>query len=226
MRGLGFFTLLMALMAGPAWAADYGNVEVYDWSGVYGGAHAGFIWADVDVDRSGSDFVDTLGSGFKADFDGFIGGILGGVNFQAGNVVFGMDMDFGWSTAEGNTRRDLINYDHDVDWVSHFRGKVGFALDRVLFYGAGGLALADFNVTGSNELDDGGTTAGWSAGGGLEYALTDNILIRGEYLHDEYIDDNVQACDNIGNCANFNIGSSDNIVRLGVSFKFEGGLAF
>src|SRR3954452_1726139 len=75
------------LLASPAKASDYlADVAPYDWTGVYGGVHAGFVQANVTVDNRDLNY--------DHDFDGFIGGVLGGVNFQAGNIVFGLDMDF------------------------------------------------------------------------------------------------------------------------------------
>ena len=91
--------------------------------------------------------------------------------------------------------------------------------------------MADFDVKssrgvqGNNQLDDGGHATGWSAGGGLEYAATDNLLVRAEFLHDEYTDEK-GICGLILGCNNFEVGFTDNIVRLGVSWKFMGGMAF
>jgi outer membrane immunogenic protein len=231
------------MLVSPAYAADFEG-EAYDWTGIYGGVHAGFIQANINVDArtrliEGEPTTDTLNLGYERDVDGFVGGALGGVNFQAGNFVFGLDMDFGGVAADGEgtahigTTEDNIRFEHGIDWNAHVRGRLGFALDRVFIYGAGGLAVADFDVKSNrslqsdNDLDDGGHATGWSAGGGLEYAVTDNILVRAEYLHDEYTEERFTVCD-VTNilCDNFNVGLTDNIVRLGVSWKFMGGMAF
>ena len=148
MRRLGFL-MLMAVLASPASAADYNNVMTYDWSGVYGGVHAGFIQADITVEGrgqtiEGQPIIDPLDLSYERDFDGFVGGALGGVNFQAGSFVFGLDMDFGGAVADGegtahgkgtvdgeDTVED-IRFQHGIDWAAHVRGRLGFALDRVL----------------------------------------------------------------------------------------------
>jgi outer membrane immunogenic protein len=239
------------MLASPAYAGDYFEDVAYDWTGVYGGVHAGFIQANVNVDGRAKVIdvsqpsVDVLSLSYERDVNGFVGGALGGVNFQAGNFVFGLDMDFGGVAADGEgtehvegTDRD-IRFQHSIDWNAHFRGRLGFAMDRVLFYGAGGLAIADFDVKSNRslqsdeDLDDGGHATGWSAGGGLEYAVTDNLLIRAEYLHDDYTDElfngkqNRAVCDVTKTlCDNFEVGLTDNIVRLGISWKFGGGMAF
>jgi outer membrane immunogenic protein len=242
------------MLASSAHASDYYSDVAYDWTGVYGGVHAGFIQANVTIDArsqliEGQTSADRLDLSYERDVDGFVGGALGGVNFQAGSFVFGLDMDFGGVVADGEgtehvegTEEDVrIRFEHGIDWNAHVRGRLGFALDRVLFYGAGGLAIADFDVKSNrslqsdNDLDDGGHATGWSAGGGLEYAVTDNLLIRAEYLHDEYSGEGngsgrgekFVVCD-VTNvlCDNFEVGLTDNIFRVGVSWKFMGGMAF
>jgi opacity protein-like surface antigen len=59
------------VLASPAKAADYlADVAPYDWTGVYGGVHVGFIQANVSVENRDLDF--------DRDFNGFAGGVLGG----------------------------------------------------------------------------------------------------------------------------------------------------
>jgi len=239
------------VLVSPARASDYlTDVAAYDWTGVYGGVHAGFIQANVNVDAQtrlivGEPTTDRLNLSYERDVDGFVGGALGGVNFQAGYFVFGLDMDFGGvaagdgdgtAHAKGTVGGDVIediHFQHSMDWNAHVRGRLGFAMDRVFVYGAGGLAIADFDVKSNRglqsdqDIDDGGHATGWSAGGGLEYAITDNLLVRAEYLHDDYTDEK-GICHTVANdCLdNVNVGFTDNIVRLGVSWKFMGGMAF
>ncbi len=54
------------------------------------------------------------------------------------------------------------------------RGRLGYAADRVLFYGTAGGAVGDVTA---------GQSAGWTAGAGLEAALTENLTARIEYLY-------------------------------------------
>jgi outer membrane immunogenic protein len=232
------------MLVSPAHASDFYSDVAYDWTGVYGGVHAGFIQANVTVDGrarliEGQPSTDRLDLSYERDVDGFVGGALGGVNFQAGSFVFGLDMDFGGVVADGEGTEHVegtemdIRFQHGIDWNAHVRGRLGFALDRVLVYGAGGLAIADFDVKSNrslqsdNDLDDGGHATGWSAGGGLEYAVTDNLLIRAEYLHDDYTDEEFIVNDVTAVVSdNFQVGFTDDIFRVGVSWKFMGGMAF
>ena len=231
------------MLASPAYASDYYSDVAYDWTGVYGGVHAGFLQANINVDGrprtiQGQPSIDDLELSYERDVDGFVGGALGGVNFQAGSFVFGLDMDFGGVAADGSGSEHLegteenVRFQHGMDWNAHVRGRLGFALDRVFIYGAGGLAVADFDVKSNralqseSDLDDGGHATGWSAGGGLEYAVTDNVLVRAEYLHDEYSEEEFIVTDVTLVSDKFEVGFTDNIFRVGVSWKFMGGMAF
>ena len=97
--------------------------------------------------------------------DGFVVGGQLGVNWQFNNFVLGAEgdgsfVDWGGTEAVGTAR---------------LRG--GIAFDRFLAYGTGGVAFQDFE------------DAGWVAGGGGEYAVTDNVTVGVEYLHYD-IEDN------------------------------------
>ena len=70
------------------------------------------------------------------------------------------------------------------------RGRIGIPFDHLLIYGTGGLAFADVSMNqtvtvGTNRQLAGSTDktkAGWTLGGGAEYALCDNITLKGEAL--------------------------------------------
>src|SRR5581483_9206177 len=61
------------------------------------------------------------------------------------------------------------------DWLGTARGRLGYAVDKSLFYGTGGLAVGrvkntfQFDVTGAdNYIADAETRVGWTAGAGWE----------------------------------------------------------
>ena len=80
-------------------------------------------------------------------------------------------------------------------------GRVGYALDRSLFYVKSGAVFTQVNSTNSstpihindpnpfnsNSINSGGTTPGYAIGGGLEYAPTwfsnKNLTLKVEYLY-------------------------------------------
>ena len=116
------------------------------------------------------------------------------------------------------------------------RGRIGIAFDRALIYGTGGVALTGFNTTivdttgfftgapGTNATFS-NTRAGWTAGGGIEYAVTDNWWVRAEYRYS-----------NFGNTTDFPFAGAlpfadsfvslrhhltENQVQAGLSYRFD-----
>ena len=88
------------------------------------------------------------------------------------------------------------NGSRKLEWLGTTRARVGFVAtpdNRLMFYGTGGFAYGGgsrhFDVFDSlNGWDwsgNGGsqTRTGWTLGAGVEYAITNNITIKGEYLY-------------------------------------------
>jgi outer membrane immunogenic protein len=121
--------------------------STYNWSGAYIGINAGGGWLkDDEGNRNG----------------GLIGGTLG-YNFQPGGPwVWGLEGDLGYFS------------NSDLKYLGTVRGRIGYAIDRLLPYITGGLAVMS---------DDGSARAGWTLGAGLEYALMQNLSIKAEYLY-------------------------------------------
>src|SRR5271157_4883312 len=143
---------------------------------------------------------------------GFIGGGQAGYNWQTGAFVLGVETDFDGSSLSrsrsivGPAFADFVNPSTtdfftangkiSLDWLGSTRGRVGFVAtpdNRLMFYGTGGVAYgggsAHLNVfdnangwfwsSGSNSA----TRTGWTVGGGVEYAFTNNIIFGAEYLY-------------------------------------------
>ena len=68
-----------------------------------------------------------------------------------------------------------------------------------------------------------GNKVGWALGGGLEYALTENLSTKIEYLHAQFGNgDNTYSSGILRDCQNF-FGDSKNsidIVRVGLNYRF------
>ena len=105
------------------------------------------------------------GFGDGAFDDGFVVGGQLGVNWQFNSFVLGAEGDGSWTDWGGS------------DAVGTVRLRGGFALDRFMPYVTGGAAFQDFE------------DVGWVAGGGVEFALTDNVSAGVEYLHYDFDDD-------------------------------------
>jgi opacity protein-like surface antigen len=142
------------------------------------------------------------------------GGTIGG-NYQTGAFVFGVEGDFDWDNIKGNPSA-CIGCQVSSTWLATARGRVGVAWDRLLFYGTGGVAFQNvkFAVTAPPLTAPLATTVnaiGWTAGGGVEYALSPNWSVKAEYL---YVNFNNQT---IGP-GTFTL--IENVVRGGVNYRF------
>lgn len=200
-------TLTVVLMSGTSvFAADVIQdiapepvpfVQPFTWTGGYAGVQAGYGFGDVDIDADDdSSLLDDLDDDFDFDSndDGFLGGVHVGYNYQfgAGNgFVLGAyaDIDFTTLDIQVDDIDDIDGIDDDeigdVDFIARGMAKVGYAFDRTLVYGQAGVAYlsADLDV-----LDDDINEAGYAVGAGLDYAITDNVVIGGDYVFHQFDD--------------------------------------
>jgi outer membrane immunogenic protein len=202
------------LCVGAASAADlpartYSKAPVvptevaYDWSGFYVGGQLGYLWGKTRV------LDDGVLTESGAPTNGVAGGLLAGYNWQRGPLVFGLEADVSWLNAVGHgfappvvvVPPPPLPNTYKINWDSHFVGKVGFASGHWLFFATGGAALAGFNfqegvspgVTPPPGI--GATMVGFSLGGGIEYAFTQNLLARLQYIYDDFGGHNFSALD-------------------------------
>jgi outer membrane immunogenic protein len=79
------------------------------------------------------------------------------------------------------------------------RGRLGYAFDRVLVYGTGGFAYGSedtyLNAAPLLTFSRSADLTGWTAGGGVEYAVTNNVSVKTEYLYFEFDRNNIAAID-------------------------------
>ena len=189
----------------PAKAPAYVPPPIYNWTGFYVGINGGGGWGRSDFSAPfASSSFDTSG--------GVAGGTIG-YNWQAGQVVFGLEGDFDWSNIRGSgfcgglTTCEIRN-----NWLATARGRLGYAFDRFMPYVTGGLAVGDIKTSIAGFGDTRDTKAGWTAGGGVEAAIAGPWTAKVEYL---YVD--LGSTDSIlGSDAKF----KTNIVRAGVNYRF------
>lgn len=175
---------------------------IFSWSGFYVGGHAGYAWGRSQTDVGRPDALD-CGNGpscenIAYDINGAFGGGYLGYNWQAGSFVFGLEAEGGYIGAR-KTVFSTIATDHRFETsyggYGAFTGRAGFAVDRTLFYAKGGFAVAriknealdDFPTPDPEHIGRSDTTRwGWAAGAGIEYAITNNWIVRGEYLYMQF----------------------------------------
>lgn len=182
--------LAAGLAAGAAAAADYRAAPLpppppppANWAGSYIGGHAGYIWTDITVlDVAAPPAIDE-------EVNGFIGGILGGHNWQNGMWIFGIDLDAGWSNANGTGTTappPPAPNEYDLDWNAHIRARLGAeVMPGFMVFGAVGVAFTHLKFTdGDDGAQQEGTFTGASAGLGAELMFSRNFIVRAEWLHD------------------------------------------
>ena len=168
----------------------------------------------------------------------FAGPFVGG-NYQFNRFVLGVEGDWQWSNLTGNNQvlaalgstgalpSGPFTVSTSTKDYGSIRGRLGFTFDRFLLFGTAGWATGNpstaFALTGSAPfVTTGGKSNGWTAGGGLEYAITDTILGRIEY---RYTDLATSGFVNVP--ANIADGGSRTPIsdfRVGFAYKLGGGL--
>jgi outer membrane immunogenic protein len=153
----------------------------YNWTGFYVGGHLGGAFGNTSWIDPFSGFADS------PSIAGFVGGAQVGVNYQVNAIVFGLEGDFSGANLSGSAT-DAAGFTHSTStyWTSTVTGRLGYAVNRALFYGKGGVAFANERDTvtdpfGNVATDGTATRTGWTAGAGIEYALDHNWSARVEY---------------------------------------------
>ncbi len=196
------------MIGSSAYAADIEPPAPYDWSGLYLGLHAGYLWGDVSIEEE-----EAAPGG---DIEGFVGGALAGFNVQFDSLVLGVEGDIGWSDADGEGGQILvIDYSYDLNWNAHIRAKAGFAFDNTLIFVAGGYAHADLDIDQEVSGGIGGGYDGWSIGGGIDHAFSDDWIGRIEYLHDDFGDKDYEE-----DLEDYTADLNTDTVRAALIFKF------
>jgi outer membrane immunogenic protein len=214
--------LLALAAAGAVSAADLSVAPIYkappmaappayNWSGFYVGLNGGGGWGTSNWDTAGS---------FNLS-GGVVGGTAGG-NWEIGHAVIGLEGDVDWSNLKGSATSALCaaGCTTNNDWLATVRGRAGYAFDRVMPYVTGGLAVGDIKASTPGFAGGTQTNAGWTAGGGVELALTNNWTAKAEYLHVDL--GNMNCGFSCGAGANNNVSVKSDLVRGGVNFRFGG----
>ena len=133
----------------------------------------------------------------------------------------------------------FANGHFNLDWIGTTRARVGFVAtpdNRLMFYGTGGFAYAggssNFTIFDATHGlawsgNPSSSRTGWTLGAGAEYAFTNNITFKGEYL---YVNLGSRSFTTVGNLAattafpdvfaTAKINYNANLFRVGVNYKF------
>jgi outer membrane immunogenic protein len=163
----------VAAVAAPALAADLPAkmpvkappivAPVYNWTGFYLGAHAGYRWADADFTSDPYSFTPPTASAVAIPgrnesyrLNGGIVGLQGGYNFMfAPQWLLGVEGDWSWGHSSDSNASTITgtaasgdgftlsrNSEVELTWQATLRGRLGYVGGPWLFYGTGGIAFA------------------------------------------------------------------------------------
>jgi opacity protein-like surface antigen len=210
---------------------------VYNWTGAYVGAFAGRA-------RGDEQWTYTNGSGqVDPEFAGNVVGGQAGYNVQVGKLVFGVEGDYGFSNAIGGKSCPaaaaggngfFFTCDAEADRLASITGRLGITWGRALFYGKGGWAAGDISASAHlNPGTAGGANIGvplalpvkttnwangWTVGGGMEFALTNNWSAKAEYMHFDLGSDRYQVNDIP---ETVDAATRGDVVRVGINYHFQ-----
>lgn len=191
MKKLLILTALLASTA-AAPAADISRpslpASTFQLAGAYVGVTPGYAWGSADTFST----------------KGALGSLYAGWGYQFGSLYAGIETDFGWSNIKGSqdttgkigTVPFAERIENKIDWLGTTRARIGYAMGSVMLYGTGGAAYgrvasttttcmgcSSLNSSFTDSVSQSDTRLGWSAGAGIEYAVTQNLAVRTEWIH-------------------------------------------
>jgi len=157
----------------PVYKAPPVMAPMYNWTGFYIGGNIGYSWGNASGDVNVTGLPASLPTSYSgsAKPDGIIGGGQIGYNWQANNLVFGLEADFQGSgeKATGSATSDPFTFsspffvnaipgtlnqsggEASILWFGTVRGRAGMLVTpTILLYGTGGLAYG--RISGSDTI--------------------------------------------------------------------------
>jgi outer membrane immunogenic protein len=249
MTKLFFPTLLLSALSFPALGADLPNIKgppayepsppEFSWTGFNIGINGGY---------GGDNFVypASIGGATGAasiTSSGFLAGGQIGFNYQfpGSNFVAGFEGDADWTSIRGQLSAyavggpagagSFVTAGTHLEYLGTARARLGMAFGNILPYVTGGFAYGvtssyvDFSVLGTTfAASVPALQEGWTAGAGLAYAITPNLILKTEYLYADLGERTLFAGTVAGVPASVRERATFNIVRAGVDWKFDWGM--
>lgn len=194
------------------------------WTGPYIG---GFVMGvgvesryDAECNNPDDCLIDPEMSGFTGG-----GGLLAGFNYDFGNgFLVGVEGDYGWAGKVDNDDPGEAT-EMKIQDIATLRARAGFIFnDDTLFYATGGAAWIKANFGGEvgaipdrEWIDDTQWVSGWTVGGGIEHAFTENFHARLEYL---YLDMENKEFDLDVGTVDLDFDGGVHLIRAGVTYNF------
>ncbi len=124
-------------------------------------------------------------------------------------------------------RAETLTHTLKQNWAGATRLRIGFAADRIMPYVAGGIAYTQLQdivsislkeqdgeaVSRKNLTNETKTMIGYTLGGGIDFAMTDNVLLRAEYRYSGFGKKKFAK-------EKLEVNYKTNDFRIGVAYKF------
>ena len=206
-----------------------GPAPLLNWTGLYIGTSSGGVAAYEHWRWP------AFGTSTNPDMAGYLVGGQVGYNYQFGQFVAGVEGDWDYTNARGGKAYPngfFFSCEDDVDQLGSVAARFGYAWGHALFYVKGGWAFADVSarshlnpgtevLINNFKLTDPASTAklesGWTAGGGVEFMVTDRWSVKAEYMHYDLGKDAFNIDVN-GSADAANISTTGDLVRVGVNY--------
>jgi high affinity Mn2+ porin len=191
--GAGLGTIVLASAAGAADMALKAPAlkAIYDWTGFYVGGHFGYGGGSLGP---GTNPLPEQGVVFPHSVTGLIGGYQIGYDRQfANHVVLGVEADATFSAPLDGAalgRVPPVPFNTTLDYVGTVRGRIGYAIGTWMPYLTGGLAWGHTHININSDPAGAGSDIissvghyqpGWTAGLGVEFAVSGNWSAKLEY---------------------------------------------
>jgi outer membrane immunogenic protein len=225
---LGLMSPALAADLTPYMKAPPVAPAVYDWSGFYVGVFGGGGLGNHNLNNANG----VAGfANFTINYDS-TGGVAGGeagYYAQSGNLVFGVEANGFWSGIKGNDLSQQLGFvdASNLRWGTSVVAKGGVAIDRILLYVDGGWAHGDIRHASTNFGFPVDTFTndrnGLTAGGGMAFAFTNNLIGRFDYRYynlGRYIRPGNPLTPN--GLLPYTIDNTYSVVTLGLDYKFGG----
>ncbi len=211
----------------------------YDWTGLYVGVNGG-----VGLDHFGvPSFITVPGTPGFATFTGInsrgpaLGGQIG-YNYELtnlpfiGHAVVGAELDADWADLTGRNTVDTAvgpaTFGTRFEDFATARLRLGYDFDRLLVYLTGGTSYGTtnsyYNVAGfsGSETISYARLPPWVIVGGIgaEYALTNNLSVKAEYIYD-YLLEKYDTFSTPTTYVGFIARADYSFVRLGLNYKLD-----
>lgn len=186
-----------AVAAAPAFAGNVSPAPVeapvyvpaapvaagFNWTGTYAGAQLGYGALNLDFDGVDDDVNEEFDFFDNTDANGAVGGVSAAYLYDFGSVVAGAELALNAGNLDFDEDNNGSITRANVDSLHQLKAKVGYDAGRTLVYGVAGLAYAeaDFNDVAYSDT-------GYVVGLGVDYAVTDNVIVGGEVNYNGFND--------------------------------------